>query len=303
MKYMVLECHPRYVIVLDELGRFIKAENQSYVPGQTLTEIVEYSESKVISLSARRWIGGLAVAAACLVIAFVALFSNMVKTPTAPQVFASIFLTINPEVRIDVDQSEMVLELQGVNQDGKDLIAGYAYQEKNLDLVSDELVERAIEMGYLYDGGKITLSFDAPDQVWQSQTEDKLSRHLENTLREKLSVTIQISKTIESNHSVVIPIPTAESHASITENKNTEPKSYSDSDYGQQSQTPASVPQPLDDSDYDDISDYDDFTDYDTSADDFSDYAVTSTPPYNIATVMPPCQRSTMPLITKSMMT
>ena len=58
-------------------------------------------------------------------------------------------MTINPEVRIDVDRDEMVVGLDGVNDDGADLISGYVYDDKSLELVMDELVDRAIEMGYL----------------------------------------------------------------------------------------------------------------------------------------------------------
>ena len=39
MKYMVLECHPGYAVVLDEDGNFQKVANFHYEVGQMLTEV------------------------------------------------------------------------------------------------------------------------------------------------------------------------------------------------------------------------------------------------------------------------
>ena len=37
MKYLVMECHPAYAVVLDEKGRFLKVANLNYEPGQTVS--------------------------------------------------------------------------------------------------------------------------------------------------------------------------------------------------------------------------------------------------------------------------
>ena len=41
MKYMVMECHLTYAVVLSEDGRFLKAANLHYEPGQVVTDLVE----------------------------------------------------------------------------------------------------------------------------------------------------------------------------------------------------------------------------------------------------------------------
>ena len=38
MKYLVMECHPGYVVLLDEEGRFVKAANFSYEVGQRIDD-------------------------------------------------------------------------------------------------------------------------------------------------------------------------------------------------------------------------------------------------------------------------
>ena len=40
MSYLVMECHPGYVILLDEEGRFLKAANLRYETGQTVYDPV-----------------------------------------------------------------------------------------------------------------------------------------------------------------------------------------------------------------------------------------------------------------------
>ena len=50
-----------------------------------------------------------------------------------------------------VSRTDRVLELKGLNSDGEELIEGYSYQGKNREAAADELVERAIDMGYLSD--------------------------------------------------------------------------------------------------------------------------------------------------------
>ncbi len=41
MKYLVMETHPAYAVVLDNEGRFLKAANLHYQVGDTVERIVE----------------------------------------------------------------------------------------------------------------------------------------------------------------------------------------------------------------------------------------------------------------------
>ena len=41
MKYLVMETHPAYAVVLDERGRFLKAANLHYQVGETVEDVVE----------------------------------------------------------------------------------------------------------------------------------------------------------------------------------------------------------------------------------------------------------------------
>jgi len=229
MKYMVMECHLSYAVVLSEDGRFLKVANLHYEPGQTVTDVVELQSprTKPEKKANRRWIASLAAMAACLALVVASIF-QMGQTP-----YASVYLSINPEVRIDVDRKDVVVGLEGVNPDGETLIEDYSYRRKPLDTVMDELVDRAIQMGYLHEGGKITLTLDAEDGQWVAEHSSTLGAHLQERLTEKLSVTIEIGGTKDNAHEVVV-IP-------ITPGTVTPDSGYGESDYGE---TTAPTPAP-----------------------------------------------------------
>lgn len=162
MKYMVMECHPGYAVVLDENGKFIKAANMHYEVGQIVTEIVEMasSEDKTLRSNKLRWIYSAALIAACFLLVLIP-FLFMSDTAVA-----SVYMTINPEVCLDVNENDVVIRLKSVNADGKTLIKNYDYKNKKLDVVLEELVDLAIEKEFLGEGGKIKLSIETDDDQW-----------------------------------------------------------------------------------------------------------------------------------------
>lgn len=223
MKYMVMECHLTYAVVLSEDGRFLKAANLHYEPGQVVTDLVEMEipeSRRDEKRKGRRWIYTLAAAAACLMLAATSMFQAGNRT------YGSVYMTINPEVRIDVNRKDLVVDLEGINQDGLELIDGYSYRKKELDVVVDELVDRAIDQGYLHEGGRISLALEGEDGQWVMDHSDSLSTHLNEHLTGKMSVTIEVTDRNHESSQVMIPITPQADH-------------YNEMDYGEDKETPA----------------------------------------------------------------
>ncbi|MGI6607442.1 MAG: anti-sigma-I factor RsgI family protein [Erysipelotrichaceae bacterium] len=248
-KYIVMECHLSYAVVLDEEGHFLKVANRHYKVGQTVNDVIEMQipqpDFEKKEKKTHRWYYFL-TAAACLIVIFTIVFQ------TGQTAYASIYMKINPEVRIDVNQNDIVVGLESVNVDGSYLIEGYDYKKKNLDSVMTDLLEMAIEKGYLYEGCRITLTLDAKNNEWIISHTDSLSTQLNEYLSEKLTVTIEIIKKSENNQ-IIIPINPDDSDYGDSD--------YDDSDYEDSNNNSADY----DDSDYDD-SDYESdsgLTDYD----------------------------------------
>ena len=161
----------------------------------------------------RPWMYSLTAAAACLILLVFSLFQFRVgRTP-----YASVYLTINPEVRIDVNRKDIVVELEGINPDGQELIENYSYKNKPLYLTMDELADRAIQMGFLHDGGKVSLLLDAEDDQWVTEHSDSLSTQLNNYLSEKVTVTIEVQSAGAQRHEIIIPVDPAPSQTAPPE--------------------------------------------------------------------------------------
>lgn len=244
MNYIVMETNLSYAVVLDEKGRFKKVANLNYEVGQKINDVYEMKEIKEEFYLSKKMFATLATLAAV----FVFVFSLIFDMPMTP--YASIYFSINPEVRIDVNKNNEVINLKGMNDDGKDLILNYNYKDKNLDKVSDDLIDKAIDMGYLYDGRTISISFEGKDSEWIATTKNEYSKHINNYLQDKVSVTIKFDD--EDSYEIIIPV----------NNNQFEDNHYGDSDY--------------DDSDYgpnnDGVTDYDD-SDYNPNSDDVTDYS------------------------------
>ena len=188
MKYLVMACHTGYAVVLDEDGRFLKVANRRYAVGQTVTDVVQMRvpPAEPPAQRAARWLYPLAAAAACLLLAL----GLLLRGAQTPQ--AAVYLSINPQVRIDVNRSDTVVSLTGLNEDGMALLSGYRYWNKPLEQVCGELLDRAAAQGFLLDGGRILLTLDGGEE-WTAEQRESLPAYLAGRLAGRLSVTIEVA--------------------------------------------------------------------------------------------------------------
>lgn len=170
MKYIVMECHTSYAILLDENGVFLKAANLHYEVGQTVSNPVLMQENQTAKNKTQKAIRNTLIAiAACLVLIFSTEYYQYTTSP-----YSSILISINPQVQIQLNKKGNVVSIAGTNKDGEILIDGYDAKGKSKTTVADELVERAIEMGFLTDGGDVTFSISTPDKNLYNQYESEL---------------------------------------------------------------------------------------------------------------------------------
>ena len=299
MSYLVMECHPGYAVLLDEEGRFLKAANLRYEIGQTVYDPVLMKDTPEKQRHTIRWISsGIAAIAACFLLLFGFSYYQNYMRP-----YSSIYLTINPEVRMDLNRQGTVVELTGTNEDGETLLEGYDGKGKDKVTVVDELLDRAIEMGFLSDGGRVSFSVDSPDetlfQEYGTELRTKVTEHLDG----RITITIEIvdykngqsqeepesssspnsSQTDTSQPESVSPSPPESSQPAVIPPTSSSTTDYNDTDYGPNNDgvtdyTPPASSTPPVDTDYgsgsDGVTDYTDGnTDYDpgNDSDDDSD--------------------------------
>ena len=84
---------------------------------------------------------------------------------------------------MDLNHAGDVVELTGTNGDGVLLLEGYDYTGKDRLTVADELVDRAIDMGFWRIGGTVNFSIDTPEeslfQEYGMELRDEVTHHLE----------------------------------------------------------------------------------------------------------------------------
>ena len=267
MNYLVMEVHPAYAVVLDEEGRFLKAANLRYQVGDTVRDIVELRRPREKRPALWKPLSGVAGLAACLCLVFFGYYQPNF-TP-----YGALRIQINPDVELTLSRTDRVLELEGLNEDGQSLIAGYEYSGKDREDVTGELVERAIDLGYLSGGETVSITVTSADADWQAREEQAAREDLEERYGE--TIVIQIGPTDEKPPvtEVVIPVtppepePTPEpppeqvDPPAAPDDTDDRPDSggatgYQDTDYGP---------------DADGITDYED-TDYGPYSDGVTDY-------------------------------
>lgn len=192
MTYLVMEVHPAYAVVLDSQGRFLKVANRNYQVGQQVDRVVTMPDSAQSHRQPWKPLVGLASLAACLCLVFFGYY----RPNFSP--YGTLRIQINPDVQMTLSRTQRVLDLEGLNQDGWDLIEGYSYHNKDQDTVAQELVDRAIEMGYLSDGDTISITVSSSDTQWQDSETDYVIDLLHNQYGDTV--------TVQRGDTVVIPI-------------------------------------------------------------------------------------------------
>ena len=248
MNYLVMETHPAYAVLLDEKGRFLKAANLRYQVGDVVQEIVEIQmpQRKVIPI----WkpLSGLIAAAACFCLVF---FGYYQPNFTA---YGTLRIQINPDVEMTVSRTDRVLDLEGLNADGEELIEGYSYRGKDRETAANELVERAIDMGYLSDGDTISITVSSQDADWQAREEEQIRAQLEERYGETIVIRFGsdpdpvVTPPQSDSPEIVIPVTPPTTTGNDTD--------YDDTDYGPNA---------------DGVTDYED-TDYGSYTDGITDY-------------------------------
>lgn len=195
-----MEVHPAYAVVLDEEGRFLKAANLRYQVGDTVWDIVELRHPREKRPALWKPLSGVAGLAACLCLVFFGYYQPNF-TP-----YGALRIQINPDVELTLSRTDRVLELEGLNADGRVLIEGYDYGGKDREDVTEELVERAIDMGYLSGGETVSITVTSADADWQAREEQAAREDLEERYGE--TIVIQIGPTDEKPPvtEVVIPV-------------------------------------------------------------------------------------------------
>lgn len=236
MKYMVMECHTGYAVLLDEEGRFWKAADLHYEVGQTVEKPLLMKQPQP---SGRRRITRLVSSTVAAVAACLFLFFGFGYYQNYLRIYSSIYLSINPEVQMDLNRYGNVVRLTGTNEDGAKLLEGYSGRGKDKLTVADELIDRAIEMGFLSEGGQVSFFIDSPEDALFQEYGTELRTEINEHLDGRITITIEIvnyqnTPETESSVSETAAPPSAAPSDGVTDYAPADDTEddYGDTDYG-----------------------------------------------------------------------
>ena len=184
MTYLVMECHPAYAIVLDQAGRIIKVANMGYEVGQKVDDVIEQQHRP--ALLPMRVVSMVAAACFCLAV----LGGGGYGACFIP--YGTVHLKINPDVLMSVSYMDRVVGLEGLNEDGNRLIGQVSYKGKHAEDVTRLLVERAVDMGYLAEGGTVMVKADGGSIRWKQKREDDIGTGLRRQFEGRMQVEIKV---------------------------------------------------------------------------------------------------------------
>ncbi|MBO7396065.1 MAG: hypothetical protein J6U16_08125 [Ruminococcus sp.] len=205
MKYLVMECHEGYAVLMDEESRFVNAANLHYEVGQTVTEPILLETENKQKTGGRRIIMHavkMAAAAACLTVVTVAGFSFFGKEKPAPR--SVVFVSAAAEIEMELDDKGSVVRLKSDSEQGNEIIEKYieAHGKTNdrMDTANDILAIQ-VEDGYISGGD--TVDVYVPDdnkgfEEYKTELEDRVS---------ELDINVNIKKleTPPPNHEKPTP--------------------------------------------------------------------------------------------------
>ncbi len=139
MKGIVLEIKDKHAIVLSKNGEFIKVPSMSNLD---VGSEIDINEIKSISF---RKVSKIASIAAIFI--FVIGMSLGVYSYYIPYTYIDV--DINPSIEITANMYNRILNVEGINEDGKNLINGDIPKYKNLNEGIEKILDRAIKEGYI----------------------------------------------------------------------------------------------------------------------------------------------------------
>lgn len=176
MKYIVMECHSGYAVLMDEEARFVKAANLRYSVGQTVTEpmLMETAEEKAPSRSITV-IRRIAAAAACMALiagSGLAYYSHNIQPHT------TVVIGSDAEISMAVSRSGSVVRVTSDSPEVEDMLKDYDFKGKDTVTVAGELLEMEMSKGIISSGDtvKMYVSTGKSDSYsdYKTQLEDSL---------------------------------------------------------------------------------------------------------------------------------
>lgn len=176
MKYIVMECHEGYAVLMDEESRFVNAANMHYKVGQTVTDPILMNESSKDShRSISMIIGRVAAAAACIALLTGGGYNYYSRNL---KVDSTILISSKANITISMNKKGNVIDISYDSKEGEDVVKNYNAKGKDKLTVTNEIIEIEKSKGYIPKGGTVDLYVSTE----KSEDYDEYKSQVENSV-------------------------------------------------------------------------------------------------------------------------
>ncbi|MBR5404706.1 MAG: hypothetical protein IK107_00265 [Oscillospiraceae bacterium] len=195
MKYLVMECHPGYAVLMDEASRFVRAANLHYEVGQTVTAPVLMQEEA--PRRSRAAVIRIAAAAACLLlISGVGLHTYL----TRQKAKSSVRLCSELEFEMQLNSAGEVIRISSSTENGQAMLDNYRTGKKDMVQVVSDLLTMQCEQGYLAEGETVSVYIDADDDKKFEEYKSGLETEVP-----KLNLQVSVQEQMPDGPAEVLP--------------------------------------------------------------------------------------------------
>ncbi len=202
MKYIVMECHEGYAVLMDEASRFVHAANLHYQVGQTVCDPMLLSRKTKASSKPAFILTRIAAAAACLAIVSgvgYGYYAKNIKT------YSTVLLSSEADIRMGLNKKGEVIYLKSVNDRGEEILKNYNGKGKDKITVANEILEIEMSKGLISSGDTVDLYISAEN----SDDYVSIKDDFENSISSGLNLKIKVlePQTPPKKHEPEEPVP------------------------------------------------------------------------------------------------
>ena len=178
MKYLVMECHPAYAVLMDEESRFVRAANLHYSVGQTVTApiLIQETGAGIRHTAVMR----AAAAAACLLLISAAAFGLYLRNrQTMPETHSVVVIAERTRYEIELNKSGEVVSV-GIEhpEEGKS-VENYDGQHLSSASVIGSLLRESLEKGEIVESDTVQVYVASDDQTLYSAYKTQIEQEAE----------------------------------------------------------------------------------------------------------------------------
>lgn len=162
MKYMVMECHEGYAVLMDEESRFVEAANLRYKVGQTVTDPVLMNAEETARGRISMHISKFVAAAACLTIAVSAgafYYSSNYKA------HSTVLISSEANVRMELNKKGKVLSISADNAESDEILTNYNGKGKDMLSAANDIIDIEKDKGYIESGDTVDIYIKADNSA------------------------------------------------------------------------------------------------------------------------------------------